>query len=157
MTHTIREAAIAGCERWKSFFNAGDAPGCASCYEKNASLIATPFGTYVGQEEIEEFWAKLMAYGFENVSYADLIVREIDENTAIVSGSWVMNKVSHTITHELWVLQSDGKACLREIITRQSEASIEDLESELRNEVASIWDAKFREDIYPSLQSKALH
>jgi len=111
---TIMEAAIVGSEKWKGFFNSGNAAGCASCYEEGAVMIATPFGKFTGRQAIEEFWTKIIDDGFKDVNYTDVLVKEVDENSAILSANWTMNNAGGVITHELWVLQDDGTAKLRE-------------------------------------------
>ena len=51
--------------------------------------------------------------GFSSVEYVDPKVEVIDENSAILSSGWKMNKAKGVITKELWVLQEDGSAKLR--------------------------------------------
>lgn len=110
----IEQAVRAGSERWKSAFNAGDADGCASCYEPNATMVAAPFGTFVGRDAIEAFWAKLIADGYTGVDYIDPNITVVDDRSAVLSASWKMNNAHGVITRELWVLQNDGTALLRE-------------------------------------------
>lgn len=100
--------------KWKLYFNAGNADGCVSLYEKTAIMNARPFGTYTGSLEIKGFWKKLIDDGFSNVEYIDPIIKVIDETSAILSSNWKMNKASGVIHKELWVLQQDGRAKLRE-------------------------------------------
>ncbi len=114
MTNSIMNAATTASEKWKSCFNAGDAAGCASCYEEDAKMVATPFGEFNGREAIEAFWAKIIADGFADVKYTDIVVKQIDDNSAVLTATWKMNNASGIITNELWVLQDDGSARLRE-------------------------------------------
>lgn len=114
MAETMKEATIAASQRWKAFFNGGDAAGCASCYEENAKMVATPFGTYVGRADIEAFWQKLIGDGFADVDYVDPEIEVIDDNTAMLKSTWTMNKAHGVITKELWVRQPDGAVLLRE-------------------------------------------
>lgn len=100
-------------ERWKTAFNTGDAEGCASHYESNAVMTAKPFGTFKGTEEIMAFWKNLIDDDFSDVEYINPKVEVIDENSAVLSSGWKMNKAKGVITKELWVLQSDGTAKLR--------------------------------------------
>ena len=110
----IEEAVRAGSEKWKAAFNAGNAAGCASCYEPEATMVAAPFGTFVGRDAIQSFWAKLIADGYADVDYLDPKIAVIDDVSAVLSASWKMNKAHGVITRELWVLQDDGNALLRE-------------------------------------------
>ena len=100
-------------EKWKIAFNAGDAEGCASQYESDAVMTAKPFGTFSGAEEIRKFWQKLIGDGFTDVEYINPEIEVIDDNSAVLSSGWKMNKAKGVITKELWVLQGDGTAKLR--------------------------------------------
>lgn len=100
--------------QWKSAFNSGDAVGCVAHYEKNAVMHARPFGIFTGTTEIQAFWQKLIDDGFSNVEYVEPKIDVIDETRAILASDWVMNKAAGVIHKELWVLQEDGTAKLRE-------------------------------------------
>ena len=106
----VRKASSA----WKSAFNSGDASGCADQYEKNAVMHAKPFGTFTGTTEIQSFWQQLINDGFSNVDYIDPKIEVIDETSAILISGWKMNKAQGVIHKELWVLQENGLAKLRE-------------------------------------------
>lgn len=111
---TLLEAVTSASEQWKSAFNSGDASGCADQYEHNAVMHARPFGTFTGTEEILGFWQKLIDDGFSAVEYVDPTIEIIDEKSALLKSNWKMNKASGVIHKELWILQSDGTAKLRE-------------------------------------------
>ncbi|MBJ7537305.1 DUF4440 domain-containing protein [Marinomonas sp. C1424] len=100
-------------EKWKTAFNKGDAKGCASQYEADAVMVASPFGTFTGTEEIAAFWQKLIDDGFSDVDYINPEIEVIDGSCAVLSSGWQMNKAKGVITKELWVLQDDGTAKLR--------------------------------------------
>ena len=110
----VLAAVRAGSQKWQAAFNSGDAAGCASSYEENAVMNVTPFGTFTGRSDIESFWVKIIGDGFANVEYLDTEIKVIDEKTAILSSRWKMNKAHGVITKELWVIQPDGTALLRE-------------------------------------------
>ena len=114
MTTTVKEATAAASAKWQAFFNAGDPGGCASCYEADATMVATPFGTYRGRGEIEAFWTKLIEDGFSDVEYLDAKIEVIDDHSAVLTSKWRMNKAEGVITRELWVRQPDGSMRLRE-------------------------------------------
>lgn len=114
MATEMTTAVMAASERWKSSFNGGDAAGCAACYEEDATMVAAPFGTFTGRAEIEAFWTKLIKDGFSDVDYIDPKIEDVDERSAVLSSGWKMNKARGVITRELWVLQPDGSALLRE-------------------------------------------
>jgi len=109
--------AVAKASRaWRDAFNAGDAAAAAALYEENAIMVAKPFGTFKGREAIEAFWTDLIAKGFDDVIYYKTSTRVVDQSltSASVSAEWKMNNASGIITNELWVLQPDGTALLRE-------------------------------------------
>ncbi len=108
------EAAKKASETWKAAFNSGDAKGCAECYEKDATMEAKPFGTFNGRAEIESFWAKIIADGFSDIEYIDPVIESLDDSKAHLSAKWKMNKAHGIITKEIWVLQEDGTALLRD-------------------------------------------
>lgn len=114
MLKKIKEAAIAGSEKWKTSFNSGDGEACAKCYEEGAIMVATPFGEFIGKEKIAAFWVDLISQGFTDVVYIDRKIEIVDEKSAIISADWKMNKANDIITKELWVLQENGTALLRE-------------------------------------------
>ncbi|MEM7226478.1 MAG: nuclear transport factor 2 family protein [Pseudomonadota bacterium] len=110
----VRSAVEAASRRWQAAFNGGDAAGCAAAYETGAVMTAAPFGTFTGRAEIEAFWAKIIADGFAEVEYIEPEIQVLDEHSALLSSKWRMNKAHGVITKELWVLQADGSALLRE-------------------------------------------
>ena len=111
---TILKAVNAASERWKSSFNSGNAAGCANEYEENAVMNARPFGTFTGRQAIQEFWQNLINDGFSDVDYIEPQITAIDATSAVLTSQWKMNKASGVIHKELWVLQADGTAKLRE-------------------------------------------
>ncbi|MEM8955449.1 MAG: nuclear transport factor 2 family protein [Verrucomicrobiota bacterium] len=107
-------AVEAASERWKKAFNSGDAAGCALQYEADAVMKAEPFGEYQGQEAIQAFWQKLVDDGFAEVEYIDPEIEVVDASSAVLKSGWKMNNAKGVIHRELWVLQDDGSAKLRE-------------------------------------------
>ena len=110
----ILQAVHEASSKWKAAFNSGDAAGCAAQYESDAVMNASPFGTFTGTQEIQAFWQNLVDDGFSDVDYIDPKIEVVDETSAILSSGWKMNKAKGVITNELWVLQADGSAKLRE-------------------------------------------
>ena len=110
----VLEATQKASEQWKSAFNSGNAAGCADQYEANAVMHARPFGTFTGTAEIQAFWQKLIDDGFADVEYVDPQIEVVDGASAILTSHWKMNKARGVIHQELWVLQADGTAKLRE-------------------------------------------
>ena len=111
---TIADAARQASENWKLAFNSGNAFGCADNYEADAVLQARPIGTFSGKAEIQKFWQTLIDDGFKEVEYIDTKLEIIDPTQAILTAGWKMNKAGGIIHKELWVLQNDGTAKLRE-------------------------------------------
>ncbi len=112
--HVLLAAVQEASENWKNAFNSGNAAGCAAQYEANAVMHARPFGTFTGTEEIQGFWSKLIADGFSDVEYIDPTLEVVDETSMLLTSGWKMNNARGVIHKELWVLQDDGTAKLRE-------------------------------------------
>ena len=110
----VLEAVNKASGQWKAAFNSGDAAGCAAQYEKDAVMHARPFGTFTGTADIQAFWQKLIDDGFTDVDYIEPEIEVVDETSAILTSGWKMNKAGGVIHKELWVLQADGSAKLRE-------------------------------------------
>ena len=110
----VLNAVNIASEKWKFSFNSGDAAGCASQYEDSAIMNARPFGTFTGVNEIQAFWQQLIDDGFSDVNYVDPKIEVVDETSAILTSGWKMNKASGVIHRELWVLQENDVAKLRE-------------------------------------------
>ena len=111
---TVLMAVNEASELWRSAFNAGNAAGCAAQYEEAAVMRAKPLGEFSGTAEIQVFWQKLIDDGFSDVEYLAPTIEVIDETSAVLTSGWKMNKAKGEIHRELWVLQDDGMAKLRE-------------------------------------------
>lgn len=111
---TLIDAVNKASETWKESFNTGNAAGCAAQYEADAVMHARPFGTFTGTAEIQAFWEKLITDGFQDVQYINPKLEVVDEQSAILRSGWKMNNAQGVIHKELWVLQADGSAKLRE-------------------------------------------
>lgn len=109
----LLEAVRKASAEWVKSFNAGDAMGCTAHYETDAIMHARPFGTFTGSAEILAFWENLIDGGFSGVEYVDPQIEVVDENSAILTSAWKMNKAAGVVHKELWVLQADGSAKLR--------------------------------------------
>ncbi|CUH52930.1 YybH family protein [Shimia marina] len=109
--------AVATASRaWRDAFNAGDATAAAALYEEDAIMVAKPFGTFEGRDAIQAFWQNLIENGYDDIVYTQTTTQVVDQslNAAQVSAQWRMNKAHGIITNELWVMQPDGTALLRE-------------------------------------------
>ena len=111
---TVLRAVLAASRKWQNAFNSGNAQGCADQYEAEAVMEAVPFGTFTGPHEIFAFWQKLIEDGFADVEYLEPAIEVIDAKRAILKSGWKMNRAHGVIHKELWVLQPDGTARLRE-------------------------------------------
>lgn len=110
----ILDAVTKASSQWKLAFNSGDAAGCAAQYERDAVMHARPFGTFKGTASIQAFWQKLFDDGFSDVEYVDPKIEVIDEICGVLTSNWKMNKARGVIHKEVWVLQKDGTAKIRE-------------------------------------------
>jgi len=111
---TVLDAVNAASSKWKHAFNSGDAAGCAAQYESDAVMEAKPFGVFKGATEIQAFWQKIIDDGFSDVEYIEPELEIIDADRAVLTSRWKMNHAFGVITKELWILQEDGTAKLRE-------------------------------------------
>lgn len=111
---TVLEAVATASAEWRSAFNTGSAIGCANQYEQNAVMHAKPFGAFVGTQEIQTFWQKLLNDGYSDVDLSNPKIDVINSSSTILTSGWKMNKASGVIHKELWVLQADGTVKLRE-------------------------------------------
>ncbi len=110
----VLSAVYKASTEWKSAFNSGNAAACAAQYEADAVMHARPFGTFIGTEQIQAFWQKLIDDGFSDVEYIEPKIDVVDETSAVLKAGWKMNNAAGAIHKELWVLQADGTAKLRE-------------------------------------------
>lgn len=114
MTSSLIEKTIEASQKWKASFNRGDAAGCAAMYEERATMVAKPFGTYVGRTEIQAFWQNLIDQGFADVTYIEPTIEQEGANQTLLQSGWTMNKARGVISRELWALQDDGTMLLAE-------------------------------------------
>ena len=112
MSQSVLEACQAGIEAWKAAFNRQDAKGCAEQYAEGTTMIAKPFGTFEGREQIQAFWQNIIDQGFSDVSYTDTTWEKVNDNNYILSSKWTMNKAFGVVHKEVWTLQEDDKARL---------------------------------------------
>ena len=110
----VLNAVKKASEEWISAFNSGDVEGCVNQYEENAVMNVNPFGQFTGTDQIRAFWQKLIDEGFSEVEYVDPEIEVINETRAELKAGWKMNKAHGVIHRELWVLQENGSAKLRE-------------------------------------------
>lgn len=109
------QIAIAKASKaWKDAFNSGNAVAAAALYEDDAVMVVKPFGTFTGKAEILAFWTDLIDKGFDDVVYSNTKITILNNRSARVSAEWKMNKAHGLISNELWVVQADGRALLRE-------------------------------------------
>lgn len=102
----------AGSAAWKAAFNGQDAAACAAQYSDMAVMEAKPFGTYVGREEIQAFWQKIIDDGFADVAYQEENWQAKGEDAYVLSAQWRMNKAYGVVHYEHWKVQADGRAYL---------------------------------------------
>lgn len=99
---------------WIKNFNKGNVDYCVSLYTEDATMIAKPFGTFRGRNEIDAFWRPFIASGAGYLVYRNTIVKEVNPNTVLIASDWSMNVGQGIITKEEWVKESDGKWRLKD-------------------------------------------
>lgn len=110
----VLEAVKKASQEWISAFNSGDVEGCVAQYEPEAVMNVNPFGQFSGADQIRAFWQKLVSDGFSDVEYIDPKIEVVNATRAELKAGWKMNKAHGVIHRELWVIQADGSAKLRE-------------------------------------------
>ena len=114
MTQSTLEACKAAIGAWQQAFNRQDAAGCAAQYQEDAIMEARPMGTFKGRAQIQAFWQQIIDGGYCDVDYTDVEWQKVDDNSYILTSKWTMNKAYGVVNRELWVLQADGSAKLKE-------------------------------------------
>ena len=109
MNNTVKNEVAAASQAWIEKFNSGDVAGCIATYENTASMNVYPVGTFIGVGAIEHFWTRFSEQQPSNLVYSNIIIKVIDENTAVLSADWSMNIAHGFISKELWVKNSSGK------------------------------------------------
>ncbi len=110
----LEEAVQQASQEWQDAFNDGDANTCAEFYEDDAIMQAVPFGIYCDRETICVFWRQLIDEGYRELTYLNTYIKVINEQQAVLTANWCMNKASGVIHKEMWVLQQDGSVKLSE-------------------------------------------
>ena len=110
----LLDAINTASAQWKAAFNSGDVLSCVEQYESSAVMHARNLGTKKGPTEIQNFWQKLIDDGYSTVEYINPKINIVNETSAILTAKWKMKKANGVIHKELWVLQEDGTAKLRE-------------------------------------------
>jgi uncharacterized protein (TIGR02246 family) len=115
MSKLVLEEAVQQASRdWQDAFNDGDALSCADFYEDDAIMQAIPFGIYCGKKTIPTFWRQLIKDGYRDINYSNTHIKVINEQQAVLTAYWSMNKASGVIHKQMWVLQEDGQVKLSE-------------------------------------------
>ncbi|MGH1439208.1 MAG: YybH family protein [Cellvibrionaceae bacterium] len=110
----LQVAVATASKAWKHAFNSGDAAAAAALYEEDAVMVVKPLGTYKGRKEIQAFWEDIISKGFDDVIYSNTVTTVLDDTSARVAADWKMNNANGVISNELWVIQPNGQALLRE-------------------------------------------
>ena len=113
-TMAILDAVNDALRQWVEAFNAGDLDGCVALYAADAVMHAKPSGTFIGIDEIREYWRVVIKEGFEEVEFIEPKMELIDEEQVLVTGGWRMDRLRGVVHKDLWVLQPDGTARLLE-------------------------------------------
>lgn len=112
MAQDVLAACKAGIEKWQRAFNSQDAAGCAAQYAQGTTMVAKPFGTFVGREEIQALWQNIIDQGFADVQYQDATWQPEGDDGYLLSSKWTMNNAFGVVHKEHWKIQADGEARL---------------------------------------------
>lgn len=108
MHHDSLTAVLNASKNWIKHFNHGDVNYCVSAYAESALLEASPIGAYNGRRNIDDFWRPFLQSGACDLSYSNIWLREIDENTVHLGADWKMNVCRGTVILEEWVKTESG-------------------------------------------------
>ncbi|WGL60594.1 alpha/beta fold hydrolase [Pigmentibacter sp. JX0631] len=105
----IKKEILEKTNQWQKGFNLDAKNKVAKYsfkdYSQNALLQSMPieFGTVEGKNSIAKYWQIVLNTGAADMKYLDRKILVVDENTALLSSPWSMNKIKGQITLEKWV------------------------------------------------------
>ena len=106
-SHVVLEEVLKTSIAWTNDFNAQKGAACADGYTSNATLNAVPFASVHSQEEIKGFWEKLISDGATNLTYHNLKIGAMSNQTVQLSSNWSMNIGEGKIYQEKWIKEKD--------------------------------------------------
>ncbi len=112
MNESVLNACKTASAQWQAAFNTQNAQGCTQQYEAGATMVAKPFGTFVGHEQIQQLWQNIIDQGFADVAYQEVSWTPEGNDGYILSAKWTMNKAFGVVHKEHWRLQANGQAKL---------------------------------------------
>ncbi|WP_186644849.1 alpha/beta fold hydrolase [Fluviispira vulneris] len=110
----VTKDIIAATDNWERGFNLDAenkiAKNTISVYSEDAILQSIPvsFGNAEGKGNIQKYWQTVLNTGANNMKYLDRKVIVVDENTALLSSPWSMNKFKGIITLEKWIKKNNN-------------------------------------------------
>lgn len=103
----IKIEVLEASKQWIVSFNKADVEVCSKRYSNNAVMDARPIGRYEGREKIYEFWNTFVnSTNATDLTYINIHIEVVDDNSAKLSAQWSMNVASGFITEELWVKEN---------------------------------------------------
>ncbi|GLE06638.1 hypothetical protein PINS_up016032 [Pythium insidiosum] len=115
---SLLQAVQTASSQWIHAFNTGDAAAAAACYEPDAVMTASPFGTFTGRASIQAFWTKLVDDGFSDVRYISPQFTALSETEMVVSANWTMNKAHASSPRSCGCCRQTGARCCARTISR---------------------------------------
>lgn len=104
---TINIEVLDASKQWVVSFNKGDIEACSLKYLNNAVMVVKPIGRYEGRQEINEFWNTFVnTTNATALTYTNIHIEVVDDNSAKLSAQWSMNVARGFITEELWVKEN---------------------------------------------------
>ncbi len=109
MSQETINQVMAASQAWIAKFNQNDLQGCLESYISEASMRVAPVGEFIGAGAIALFWQDFARHRPAELEYSNVVIKVIDDRSAVLSADWTMNIASGFISKELWVKQETGE------------------------------------------------
>ena len=103
----IRNQIKQASKLWRGGFNRKDVEYCSYMYTNDAVMHARPFGSYIGRDQIYEFWRGMIQRGAADLEYKNVHITVLSPNKAQLSATWSMNIGEGFVTSEIWIFKQD--------------------------------------------------
>lgn len=107
-SHVILAEVAAASQQWIEAFNRGDVDTCVRTYLADAEMVAAPMGTYLGHQQIDDFWRPFVAQGAGELVYREVVLRAQVDGSVVLSAKWSMNVAAGEIHKERWIKDDNG-------------------------------------------------
>ncbi|CAM2011070.1 YybH family protein [Acanthopleuribacter pedis] len=107
-SHLVLAEVATASRNWIAAFNRGDVDTCVATYLPNAEMVAAPMGTYIGHQQIDDFWRPFVAQGAGELVYSQVKLSEESDGSVLLAATWSMNVAAGEIHKERWIKDDQG-------------------------------------------------